>query len=319
MNSWPTHARQWSLREIVRDANAAADQFRERRLGEPKARYLEAFSLLEKANNALLGSLRRLSERPVDAAWLAKVLSNDDLKTALRYIGAPPISEDDLKTLTGDSLAPTLVKKSPERAERICEVMVQIVDPKRFPWIYEDRKPTKEELKRAIVASTVVAAAQRVQTSRRSDERQAVEGGVRGLLLGADWKRVPAPKGGIKNIRRDAPEPNQFMEGATLGKNGADFIVGLEDHRILAIECKGSNSEINSRKRINKEVANNAQAWLREFGDEMLVPAAAIQGVFKPAYIAEAQEVPVVFFWGHRLEDLKRFLDATGKGRKRSS
>lgn len=313
MNRWPERARKWTLREISRDANIAADRFRERRLGEPKARYLEAFALLDKANNALLGSLRRLSERPVDAKWLAGILSNEDLKTALRYIGAPPISEDDLKTLTGDSLAPTLVGKSPERAQRICDVMVQIVDPKRFPWIYENRKPTKEETARAILASSVVAAAQRVQTSRRSDERQAVEGGVRGLLVGAGWKRVQAPKSGISNIRRDAPEPNQFMESATLGKNGADFVIGLKDHRILAIECKGSNSEINSRKRINKEVANNSQAWLREFGDEMLVPAAAIQGVFKPTYIAEAQEMPVVFFWGHRLEDLKAFLDATGR------
>lgn len=313
MNRWPERARKWTLREIARDANIAADRFRERRLGEPKARYLEAFALLDKANSTLLGSLRRLSERPVDASWLAGILSNEDLKTALRYIGAPPISEDDLKTLTGDSLAPTLVGKSPERAQRICDVMIQIVDPKRFPWIYEGRKPTKEETGRAILASSVVAAAQRVQTSRRSDERQAVEGGVKGLLVGAGWKRVQAPKSGISNIRRDAPEPNQFMEGATLGKNGADFVIGLKDHRILAIECKGSNSEINSRKRINKEVANNSQAWLREFGDEMLVPAAAIQGVFKPTYIAEAQEMPVVFFWGHRLEDLKAFLDATGR------
>ena len=99
-------------------------------------------------------------------------------------------------------------------------------------------------MNRAILASTVVAATQRVQTSRRSDEREAVEGGVKGLLLGAGWKRVQAPKSGLKNIRRDAPEPNQFMEGVTLGKNGADFVVGLKDHRILAIECKGSNSGI---------------------------------------------------------------------------
>ncbi len=168
-----------------------------------------------------------------------------------------------------------------------------------------------------MLASSVAAAAQRVQTSRRTDERQAVEGGVRGLLLGAGWKRVQPPKGGIKNIRRDAPDPNQFMEGATLGSNGADFVIGLGDHRILAIECKGSNSELNSRKRINKEVANNAQAWLREFGDEMLVPAAAIQGVFKPAYIAGAQETPVVFFWGHRLEDLKAFLDSGSRSSKK--
>ena len=132
MNRWPERARKWTLREISRDANIAANRFRERRLGEPKARYLEAFALLEKANNTLLGSLRRLSERPVDASWLAEILSNEDLKTALRYIGAPPISEDDLKTLTGDSLAPTLVGKNPERAQRICDVMIQLSIPRDF-------------------------------------------------------------------------------------------------------------------------------------------------------------------------------------------
>jgi hypothetical protein len=314
--AWPAFARKWNEAEIVRDSRTAADDFRSRRLGEPKERYLEAFALLERANEALLGSLHRLQERPVSPSWVADVLANDDLKTALRYVGAPPISEDDLKTLTGDSLAATLVRKDAQRAQQICEIMVQIIDPKRFPWIYENRKPSKEEMRRAILASTVVATTQKVQTSRRTDERDAVEGAVKGLLLGADWKRIPTPRAGIKNIRRDAPAPNEFMERVTLGKNGADLVVGLKDHRILAIECKGSNSEINSRKRINKEVANDAQAWLREFGDETVVPAAAIQGVFKPSYIAEAQEIPVVFFWGHRLEDLKAFLDATGKRRR---
>ena len=42
-----------------------------------------------------------------------------------------------------------------------------------------------------------------------------------------------------------------------------------------------------------------------------IVPAAAIQGVFKPSYIVEAQETPVVFFWGHRLTDLKEFIEKT--------
>lgn len=290
---------------------AATELFRERRLGEPKDRYLRAFELLEKANRSLTGSLSRLNERPVDSKWVAAVLADENLRIALRYLGAPPISEDDLKTLTGDSLAPTLVQGDPARAARICDVILKILDPKRFPWIYENRPAKREEISRALLASTVVAAAQRVQTSRRVDEKVAIEGAVRGLLVGAGWSRVPSPKKGIKNIRRDAPEAKQFMEGVTLGGEGADFIVGLGDDRILAIECKGSNSEINSRKRINKEVANNAQSWLRQFGDGTLVPSAAIQGVFKPEYIAEVQDIPVVFFWGHRLEDLKAFLDST--------
>lgn len=258
-----------------------------------------------------MGSLSRLKDRPVDAEWVAAMVADENLRVALRYLGAPPISEDDLKTLTGDSLAPTLVRQDPARAERICDVMLKILDPKRFRWIYENRPARREEISRALLASTVVAAAQRVQTSRRIDEKVAIEGAVRGLLVGAGWSRVPSPKRGIGNIRRDAPEAKQFIEGVTLGGEGADFVVGLGDGRILAVECKGSNSGINSRKRINKEVANNAQSWLRQFGDGTLVPSAAIQGVFKPEYIAEVQEIPVVFFWGHRLEDLKAFLDAT--------
>jgi hypothetical protein len=308
---WPKHAPRWTLENIVRDAQAATNVFRERRLGEPKERYLKAFDLLEAANRSLMGSLSRLKDRPVDAEWVAAMVADEHLRIALRYLGAPPISEDDLKTLTGDSLAPTLVRQDPARAERICDVMLKILDPKRFPWIYENRLARREEISRALLASTVVAAAQRVQTSRRIDEKVAIEGAVRGLLVGAEWSRVQSPKGGIRNIRRKAPEARQIKENVTLGGEGADFVVGLGDGRILAIECKGSNSEINSRKRINKEVANNAQSWLRQFGDGTLVPSAAIQGVFKPDYIAEVQEIPVVFFWGHRLEDLKAFLDAT--------
>lgn len=306
---WPKHARKWTIEEIAKDARRATEIFRERRLGEPKERYLKAFGLLEAANRTLMGSLARLKERPVDAGWVAELIADENLRIALRYLGAPPISEDDLKTLTGDSLAPTLIRDNPARATQICEVILKILDPKRFPWIYEGRPAKREEISRALLASTVVAAAQRVQTSRRTDEKIAIEGAVSGLLIGAGWAKVASPRKGIRNIRRDAPEPGQFMVGATLGANGADFVIGLRDERILAIECKGSNSEINSRKRINKEVANNAQAWLRQFGDEMLVPAAAIQGVFKPEYIAEVQEVPVVFLWGHRLNDLKAFLD----------
>ncbi len=47
---WPKHARKWKLKEIEKDARRATDIFRERRLGEPKERYLKAFELLEAAN-----------------------------------------------------------------------------------------------------------------------------------------------------------------------------------------------------------------------------------------------------------------------------
>jgi hypothetical protein len=187
-------------------------------------------------------------------------------------------------------------------------VIRAILDPKRFPWIAENRPPADGERENAVFASTVMAASQAVQTGRRSDEKRAVEGLVRGILIGLRFAQRPAPRGGILSIRSDdAPQPREFMEACNLGDNNADFVIGLKDHRLLVIEAKGSNSAINSRKRLNMEAAQKARAW-SSFGRDV-VPAAAIQGVFNPAYVAAAQDTPLVIFWGHRMEDLRAFLE----------
>ena len=113
---------------------------------------------------------------------------------------------------------------------------------------------------------------------------------------------------GIQVLATDAPGKRRFCTQANLGGDNADVIVQLDDGRLLAIECKGSNSEINSRKRLNKEAAQNARAWLAAFGAAQVVPAVALQGVFKPAYVAEAQATPMAVFWSHRLHDLRDFI-----------
>lgn len=308
---WPKGARKWSTEEIAADVILSREEFRRRRFGEPMDRYLAAFKSLEKANQKLISQLPRLFGDPVDPAFIGEILKDESLKTALRYLGAPPISVDDLKTLTGSTLAWTLIQKDTELATSLRDVIFQILDPKRFPWAKQGRLPTKTEVNAAILASTVAASAQQVQTSRRTDERNVLEGAVRGLLSGMGMEQIPTRK--IVNFMKDRPQPGQFTErSCVLGEDDADIIVGLYDHRIMAIECKGSNSEVNSRKRINKEIAQNAHAWYRSFGSDPLVVAAAIQGVFKPAYIEAAQSKGIVFFWGHRLEDLRDFIQSTG-------
>lgn len=272
-------------------------------------RYLTAFAALEQANSGLITQLPRLFQEPVDAQFVSELIRDDSMRIALRYLGAPPISEDDLETMIGASLAWTLIREDPERAASIRDVVSQILDPKRFPWVSDGRLPTDAEKNAAVLASTVVAAAQRVQTSRRTDERRLLEGAVRGVLVGMALKEVPSRR--IESLRRDAPGPGEFTAGpCVLGEDEADIVIGLFDHRVLAIECKASNSEINSRKRINKEIGQDAQNWVRRFGTDDFVPAGAIQGVFKPSYVAAAQEIPIVFFWGHRLEDLRNLIEA---------
>lgn len=302
--SWPKGARKWSREEIVADVELARRAFRERRLAEPKARYLTAFEAIERANHELTPKLSQLFSESVDKELIANIVRDEELLAAFRYLAAPPISEDDLETLSGERLAWTQIRSDAKKAQAIRDVIVAILDPKRFPWVSKGRSPTQHEVEMAVLASTVTASAQRVQTERRSEERNELQGAVETLLGRNRFKRFEKPRAGIKNLRRDAPAPGRYMTEVVVGEHNADLVVGLRDYRVLAIECKGSNSEINSRKRINKEVARDASSWVTEFGSKNLIPAAVIQGVFSAAYIEQAQETPVVFFWGHRLKDL---------------
>lgn len=313
--TWPTGAKKWSSAEINADVKKAREIFKKKRLAEPLEKYLKAFDTIRKANSSLTPKLSRLFADPIDTDLLVSILRDEELIVAFRYLGAPPISKDDLETLSGTGLAWTQVQLDPEKAKAIRNVLKAIVDPRRFPWIKEGREPTKRELDAAVLASTVAASAQRVQTERRTEEREEVQGAVEAVLVKLGYEESGKPPKRIRTLSGDAPRPGKYVTEAVIGEHNADIVVGLGDHRVMAIECKGSNSEINSRKRINKEVAMDAASWISRFGSDNLVPAAVIQGVFNPRYIETAQETPVVFFWTHRLVDLAEFLRECSKSR----
>ncbi len=94
--TWPDKAVKWTREQIIADAAEAKSLFRSRRLGEPLDNYLKAFGLLEKANQRLIKEFPRLFADPVDPLLVANIVKDEDLLTALRYLGAPPISKDDL-------------------------------------------------------------------------------------------------------------------------------------------------------------------------------------------------------------------------------
>lgn len=298
----------WTDAEIKADVKIGADNFRLRRMAESQDQLEATRAQVEAACRKTLPILHTIAGPGVDKALLAKVLSDRETNLILRCIGTPPISADDLKTLAMVSLSPTEIRKSQEAADKIGAILCGIRDFKRFPWLQENRPPTPEELERAQLATVTLAAASKILTQRRSDERVELEEQLHSLL-GATLKEIsPKP---IANIRSDGPQPGEFMRNALVGQHGADAIVGLYDYRLLCIECKASNSEINSRKRLNKEVGADAKAWLGDFGENNIVPAAAIRGVFKAEYVKQAQEVPVAIFWSHRLSDLLDFIDST--------
>ena len=304
------HACRWELDQIEPDVALARKDFRSRRLGEPLQRYLSAFDLAQPEVDRLTRVLERvLAGGPVAETELRKLWSSETGRAAFRYLGAPPISDDDLQTLAECRLAPASAGSDAQFGEALLAVMRTIVDPRRFPWIAGKRPASASERAAATLATTTLMASQRVQTLRRGDEKAAVEGAVKGLLVGMGWQLAASRRpGGILKLLTDAPAQRTFLTQTNLGTDNADVIVRLDDGRLLAVECKGSNSEINSRKRLNKEAVQNARAWLLGFGADQVVPAVALQGVFNARYVAEAQQTPMVVFWSHRLDDLRNFV-----------
>jgi Holliday junction resolvase len=311
--AWPAHGRRWTAEELSADAVAARAEFRARRLGEPLARYLDAFDACREGNVALISSLGALlDEDSARSGELIRALwSTEAGRTAFRYLGAPPISQDDLETLAETALSPAAAYDVEGKRKRLIDVMRAVLDPRRFPWVGQHRAPAAAELDAAVLATTALIASQRVQTLRRGDEKSMVEGAVKGLMIGMGWAPAPSRAArGIQNLLKDSPPENTFVTQMNLGGDNADVVIRLRDGRLLAIECKGSNSEINSRKRLNKEAVQNARAWLVRFGGQV-IPAVALQGVFKDRYLVEAQDTPMLIFWSHRLDDLMRFVEAS--------
>jgi hypothetical protein len=99
-----------------------------------------------------------------------------------------------------------------------------------------------------------------------------------------------------------------------LGSRKADFVIGLWDDRILAVECKVSNSKINSIKRVKNDAAVKAKLWIQEFGDRLIVPAAVIAGVYNPANLLSAQRDGLTIWWSHDIAQMISWIDRARPG-----
>lgn len=245
---------------------------------------------------------------PLDSAQIVQYVGDDDIRTAFRYLAAPPVSEDDLKTLADTTLSANALSRDLEQATRVREVILQVIDPHRFPWIGEQREPTERERAEAIVASAVLVAARKVETSRRSDAKNKQEESVKAKLRDIDFAEVPPRDMPLLDA---APGPGQFCGESKLGDTRADLVIRLYDRRAMPVECKSSNSAVNSFKRINHEALGKARAWIAAFGSRQIVPVAVISGVFNPANLETAQTEGLALIWSHRLDDLTELIEST--------
>ena len=300
--------RNWTFDELTGDAARARESFRRRRLDEPLELYSRFFETFAPVFGTIIDRLSSLADEPLDPANIAELVGDRDVRAAFRYLAAPPVSEDDLKTLAETTLSPTTLRRDVEQARRVRDTVLHILDPHRFPWIEEQRDPTEHERTRAIVASAVLVAARKVETSRRSDAKKEQEEAVRTVLLDIGFTEVPPRDIALLDA---APSPGEFCGESRLGDSRADLVIRLHDRRAMPVECKASNSTVNSFKRINHEAAGKARAWLTGFGKRQIVPVAVISGVFSAANLRTAQNEGLAIIWSHRLRDLADFIEST--------
>lgn len=293
--------------DLERDATIATTSFRDRRLLEPLELYSQAFERFGPVFRRLIDWIPDLVASQ-DASRILEISADDDTLTAFRYLAAPPISASDLEILAETKLSRGAFGKDPTGAGRVRDVVLKILDRHRFPWIAEAREPTEHELDEAVTASAALVAAKKVETARRSDAKKNQEALVKAALIGIGFEEV-APR----NIPLPyaAPAPGEFCGESMFGSTRGDIIVRLHDQRIMPIECKVSNSAVNSYKRVNHEAANKARQWLAAFGKATTVPTAVLSGVFSPVNLVSAQAAGLALFWAHRIDDLTDFIERT--------
>jgi hypothetical protein len=275
---------------------------------EPLEEYLEYFEQAQ-------GVMEDLIESTVDLSRLEDqglaILTDPQLLDGFRYLAGLPISTADLQTLADtNSLAPSRLNRDADLVQRLIATIEAELDRRRFPWVTEGREPTPAEREAAILATAALMATRRTETARRHEGKKEQEAMVRDALLALGFAEVEIPGGEVGITDRD-PQPGYFTREVTLGSRKADIVAGLWDRRILAIECKVSNSSVNSIKRINNDAAVKAVEWRREFGEERIVPSATLSGVYKLRNLTYAQERRLTIFWAHRLSDLTDWIEST--------
>ena len=293
----------WTEAELNVERQKAIELFRCKRLEEPADAYGERFDEYQGQMEELLEAT--LDLRGSDEQQLSQVLCDPKYLYAFRYLPGPPISEDDLKVLAESaSLAPKQLRDNAILRGRLENIVRSCLDRRRFPWISEERDPTDAERDAAILASATLMATQKIQATRRNEEMREQEDLVKQRLRGMGFKEVK--RRAIESIH-DAPNVGEYCGESKVAGQKADIIAGLWDRRTLLVECKASNSEVNSIKRLNRDSAAKVSAWKRELGETNIVPVAVIGGVFNLARLKEAQDAGMYIFWSHNLEPLVKW------------
>jgi len=287
----------WSDAEVRADCERSLEHFVDEWIGDAPARRV-AFARLQHECAAKVDELMQATTDLSDLS--VRSLAAEAHLEALRFMTGPFVSEDDLRTLArlrGPRARGT------EEFRRVVDVLRPALDGLRLPWLDGGRRARDDERRAAVAATAAVWATERFRTERRGSVSTRQEHAVTdvlasGLVRDAAWS---GPAGLL---------PGHFVAfGVELAGTRCDRLARLHDTRLLAVECKVSNSSVNSYKRLNNDTVAKAEKWRKEFGNQCIA-VAVLAGVFRPENVLAAQENHgVAIVWAHDLEPIATFVE----------
>lgn len=294
----------WDDANLTTERLKATQLFRDERTTEPLDHYVEFY---ESAFQTFAEILEETEDLRQVRELADTILTVRDRQNLARYLASPPFSKDDLQTLADVSLAVGSLKKSPENVELVMDYILMALDPRRFPWVRENRIPTAAEKETAMVSTAAMFAMRKMETWRRGRGR-ALERSLKEFLSSLGLIEVsPVP---IANSSH-GPAIGQFCGETSVMGGKADVVVRLHDGRLLPLECKVSNSETNSYKRLIHDCGEKAQTWVAKLGPANCSPAAVLSGCYSLGNLKKAQDMGLMLIWSHDFAPLGEFIEAT--------
>ncbi|MDW7711481.1 MAG: XamI family restriction endonuclease [Deferrisomatales bacterium] len=309
MSQWPRGAVQWSREQIRSEVGEAWREFCGHRFQLAQQTYPEAFQEAMQGCRSLIHSLPQLLESSNGPTQIADLLRDEAQLDILCCLAAPPVTKAELAALVGAPLDAALFLDHPPLTNELRAVIAGFLDPVRFRWLRERRPARLAEEEEAILITAALTASRQTEIAYRRTERGTLASEARKGLL--DARMQPRSAWKVQDLQREAPAPGEFSDDLCLvGEDEADLLVGLVDGRTLALRCVATDAEKVGAARL-QEAAQAARRWGSRYGIDQLVPAVAVQGLFRAEDIEAAQAAPMVIFWAHRLDELSDFVLAS--------
>lgn len=231
-----------------------------------------------------------------------------------RHILAPPVSQDQFKLL-----CPIYSKAKENRgtpmskaeADAVAKTISISRNHRLTKWLDRTTKPRPAEIRALLHTVAPLLSYQSVATMRRNhlaaqQEREVIE-----LLAGKGWQQLSA---GVIQTLTDVPTKHfahKTRFATTTLPQEVDIACGMGQTVVLAMECKVTNDQTNSVKRVN-DVLKKAKAWQDHWGS-FVQTAALLQGVIAYKDVNRLLAANVKVFWSHRLDDFSAWIDQNTK------